>query len=70
MAGGPLVAKKDIETMRSVILVTLLFTLCGQIVPKSALAGADSSQICAKAVHAAEIQHDAAGVQGRVPVAA
>jgi hypothetical protein len=41
--------------MRSVILVTLLFTLYGQIIPKPALASEDFSQICAKAVHAAEI---------------
>ena len=41
--------------MRLVILVTLLFARCGQIFPKTALAGADFSQICAKAVHAAEI---------------
>ncbi len=41
--------------MRSVILVTLLFALFGQVVPKTALAGANFSHICAKAVHAAEI---------------
>lgn len=41
--------------MRSVILVTLLFTLHGQIFPNPALASADFSQICAKAIHAAEI---------------
>ena len=41
--------------MRSVILVTLLFALIGQVVPKTVLAGANFSHICAKAVHAAEI---------------
>ena len=46
---------QDIPTMRSVILVTLFFALFGQILPKSALAGADFSQTCARAVHAAEI---------------
>ncbi len=47
--------KQNIPARRSVILVTLFFTLCGQILPKSALAGTDFSQICSKAVHAAEI---------------
>lgn len=37
------------------ILVTLLVALFGQITPKAALASADSSRICASAVHAAEI---------------
>ena len=41
--------------MRSVILVTLLFALYGQILPGTALASPDFSQICARAVHAAEI---------------
>ena len=47
--------KLDKPATRSVILVTLLFALCGQIVPRTALASADFSQICAKAIHAAEI---------------
>ena len=41
--------------MRPVILVTLLFTLGAQMFPKTALAGADFSQVCARAIHAAEI---------------
>jgi hypothetical protein len=47
--------KQTIPAMRSVIPVTLLLTLFGQILPKTALAGTDFSQVCAKAVHAAEI---------------
>ena len=40
--------------MRSVILMTFLFTICGQLFPKFALAGPDFSQVCAEAIHAAE----------------
>ncbi|MDA1327254.1 MAG: transglycosylase SLT domain-containing protein [Proteobacteria bacterium] len=47
--------KQTIPAMRSVILVTLLLTLFGQILPKTASADTDFSQVCAKAVHAAEI---------------
>jgi hypothetical protein len=46
---------QDFPTMRPVILVTLLVTLGAQMAPKTALAGADFSQICARAIHAAEI---------------
>lgn len=41
--------------MRFVILVTFLFALCGHVLPKAALASPDLSQICAKAIHAAEM---------------
>jgi hypothetical protein len=47
--------EKDTPAMRPVILVTFLFAVCGQLFPKTALASTDFSQICAKAVHAAEI---------------
>lgn len=46
--------KQNMPARRSVILVTVFVILCGQILPKSALASADFSHICAKAVHAAE----------------
>lgn len=42
--------------MRSIILVTLLLAVFGQTVPRSALASADSGQICASAVRLAEQQ--------------
>ena len=40
--------------MRSVVLVSLLIALLGPLAPKMALAEADSSRICASAIHAAE----------------
>ena len=42
--------------MRSIILVTMLLAVFGQTVPRSALASADSGQICASAVRLAEQQ--------------
>ncbi|MBT5047464.1 MAG: transglycosylase SLT domain-containing protein [Rhodospirillaceae bacterium] len=41
--------------MRSVVLVSLLAALISQLAPKMALAGPDSSRICASAIHAAEL---------------
>ena len=43
--------------MRSVLLITLLLAVLGQIVPRSALASPNSADICASAVRAAEQQH-------------
>lgn len=41
--------------MRSVILVTFLTALLGSLGPRTALATADSSQVCSAAIHAAEL---------------
>ena len=41
--------------MRSVILVTILLAIFGPMAPKTALAEADFSQTCVKAIHAAEV---------------
>ena len=45
----------DWYRMRSVVLVSLLAALISQLAPKMALAGPDSSRICASAIHAAEL---------------
>lgn len=43
--------------MRSIVLVTLFLAVFGQAVPRSALAGTESGEICAEAVRAAERQY-------------